>query len=136
MFGYPFYILTQCGIYFSTFPLKQTILTLIVKLYKTISLKHNLKHNITILSSFAHGFCNILTSDTVNDIDDAHTQRPLPLNKSSQPLPLSTLNEHPLDESFDNSDDPTITSTKLSGMILPPHFLTKRSKRISIMSQF
>ena len=35
-FGYPCYILTQCGIYFSTFLFVQATLTLIVKLYKTI----------------------------------------------------------------------------------------------------
>ena len=38
-FGYPWYILTQCGIYFSTFLFVQATLTLIVKLYKTISIQ-------------------------------------------------------------------------------------------------
>ena len=56
LFGYPCYILTQCGIYFSTYLSIQTMLTLIVKLYKTISIKYNLKENITLLSSIAHGF--------------------------------------------------------------------------------
>ena len=55
-FGYPCYILTQCGLYFSTFLFVQATLTLIVKLYKTISVKYNLKKNITIFSSIAHGF--------------------------------------------------------------------------------
>ena len=32
LFGYPCYILTQCGIYFSTYLFLQTMLTLIVKL--------------------------------------------------------------------------------------------------------
>ena len=49
LFGYPCYILTQCGIYFSTFLFVQATLTLIVKLYKTISIKYNLKNNITLL---------------------------------------------------------------------------------------
>ena len=43
LFGYPCYILTQCGIYFSTFLFVQATVTLIVKLYKTISIKYNLK---------------------------------------------------------------------------------------------
>ena len=43
LFGYRCYILTQCGIYFSTFLSVQATLTLIVKLYKTISIKYNLK---------------------------------------------------------------------------------------------
>ena len=42
-FGYPCYILTQCGIYFSTYLFLQTMLTLIFLLYKTISIKYNLK---------------------------------------------------------------------------------------------
>ena len=56
LFGYPCYILTQCGIYFSTFLFVQATLTLIVKLYKTISIKYNLKNNITLFSSIAYGF--------------------------------------------------------------------------------
>ena len=43
LFGYPCYILTQCGIKFSTFLSVQTTLTLIIKLYKTISIKYNPK---------------------------------------------------------------------------------------------
>ena len=39
LFGYPCYILTQCGIYFSTFLFVQSTLTLFVKLYKIISNK-------------------------------------------------------------------------------------------------
>ena len=42
LFGYPCYILTQCGIYFSTFLFVQATLTLIVNFYKTISFKQNL----------------------------------------------------------------------------------------------
>ena len=60
LFGYPCYILTQCGIYVSTFLFVQATLTLIVKLYKTISNKHNLKNNITLFSSVAHGFLMFL----------------------------------------------------------------------------
>ena len=48
LFGYPCYVLTQCGIYFSTFLFIQATLTLIVKLYETISIKYNLKNNITL----------------------------------------------------------------------------------------
>ena len=39
LFGYPCYILTQCGIYFSTFLFKQALITLLIKVYKTISIK-------------------------------------------------------------------------------------------------
>ena len=39
LFGYPCYILTQFGIYFSTFFFIQALFTLIIKIYNTISIK-------------------------------------------------------------------------------------------------
>ena len=56
LFGYPCYILTQCGIYFSSFLIVQATLTLIRKLYKTISIHYYLQQNFTIFTSLAHGF--------------------------------------------------------------------------------
>ena len=76
LFGYPCYILTQYGIYFSTFLVVQATLTLIVKLYKTISIKYNLKNNITIFSSIAHGFFNVLTARMVNDPNVTQNKKP------------------------------------------------------------
>ena len=43
LFGYPCYILTQCGKYFSTFLFVKATITLLVKLYKTIILNILLK---------------------------------------------------------------------------------------------
>ena len=76
LLGYPCYILTQCGIYLSTFLFVQATLKLIVKLYITISTKYNLKNNITLFSSIAHGFYNILTAQMVNDLHDAQNKKP------------------------------------------------------------
>ena len=76
LFGYPCYILTQCGLYFSTFLFVQATLTLIVKLYKTISIKYNLKNKITIFSSIAHGFFIVLTARMVNDLDETQNKKP------------------------------------------------------------
>ena len=70
LFGYSCYLLTQCGIYFATFLFVQAVLTLIIKLNKTISIKYNLKNNITLLSSIAHGFFNVVTAQIVNDLHD------------------------------------------------------------------
>ena len=75
-FGYPCYISTQCGIYFSTFLFVQAHITLIIKLYRTISIKHNLKNNITLLSFIAHGFFKILTAQMVNDLNDNQNKKP------------------------------------------------------------
>ena len=66
-FGYPYYIATQCGIYFSTFLFIREVLTFLLKFYRTISIKYNLKSNISILSSIAHGCFNIVTSEMVTD---------------------------------------------------------------------
>ena len=38
LFGYPYYILTQCGIYFSSFFFIQATITLIIKLFKQFQL--------------------------------------------------------------------------------------------------
>ena len=74
--GYPCYILTQCEIYISKFLFIQAKITVIIKLYKTISIKYNLKQNITTFGSIAHGFFNILTAEMVNDLNDTHHQKP------------------------------------------------------------
>ena len=117
LFGYPCYILTQCGIYFSTFLFIQPTLTLIVKLYKTISIKYNVKNNITSFSSIAHGFFNVLTARMVNDLHDTQSKKPRnPIFKS---------------KSLDHLSD---TSTNLmnhsTGLTSPPPFYTKRPNKL------
>ena len=76
LFGYPCYIITQCGIDFSTFLFVQATVTLIVKHYKTISIKYNLKNNITLFSSIAHGFFNALTARMVSDLNETQNKKP------------------------------------------------------------
>ena len=68
-FGYPCYILTHCGIYFSTFLFIREVLTFLLQLFRTISIKYNLQSNISILISMAHGFFNIVTSELVTDFE-------------------------------------------------------------------
>ena len=68
-FGYPCYILTQCGIYFSTYLFIREVLTFLLKFYRTISIKY-LQSNISILSSIAYGFFNIVTSETITDLNN------------------------------------------------------------------
>ena len=75
LFGYPCYILTQCGIYISTCLFIQTMLPIIAKHYKTISIKYDPKQIFTVLSSIAHGFLNILTADMVNDLKKCSFQK-------------------------------------------------------------
>ena len=46
------------------------VLTFLLKFYRTISIKNNLQSNISILSSIAHGFLNIVTSEMVTDLNN------------------------------------------------------------------
>ena len=131
LFGYPCYILTQCGNYFSTYLFLQTMLTLIVKLYKTISIKYNLKQNITLLNSIAHGFLNILTADMIHDLTNIRSKSS---SKSSHQLPNITYN--PIDESSYNPNETTGISSNPTGITSPPPFYTKRPNRISKMTRF
>ena len=69
-FGYPCYILTQCGICFSTFLFIREVLTFLLKFYRPISIKYSLQSNISILSSIVHGFFNIVTSEMITDLNN------------------------------------------------------------------
>ena len=70
LFGYPCYNLTQCGIYFSTFLFIREDLTFLLRFYRTIRIQYNLQSNTTILSSIAHGYLNIVTSEMVTDLNN------------------------------------------------------------------
>ena len=118
----------------------QALLTLLVKVYKTISIKYNLEQNITIFSSIAHGFFNILTSEMINDLKDAPSKKTaLGPNKISSNFSLSTKTENPLDQTSINSDYPSDNlqlspnrnnhSQNLNGITSPPPFFTKRPTR-------
>ena len=79
-------------------------------------------------------FFNLPTYEMVNDLNGAHTQRPLPPIKNSQHT-LSTITEHPLDKSSVKSDDITSLSTEASGIISTPPFYTKHPQRIPCISR-
>ena len=119
LLGYPCFIFTQCGIYVSTFLFVQATLTLIVKLYETISTKYILKNNITLFSSIAHGFFNILTAQMVNDLHD--TQNKKPKNPFFKSKSLDYL-----------SDTSTILINYSTGITSPSPFYTKRSNKLQI----
>ena len=107
------------------------MLTLIVKLYKTISIKYNLKQNITLLNSIAHGFLNILTADMIHDLKSTRSKSS---SKSSHQLPYIT--DNPIDESSYNPNETTGISSNPTGISSPPPFYTKRPNRISKMTRF
>ena len=119
LFGYLCYILTQCGIYFSTFLFIQATITLIIKLYKKIIIKNNFKHNITLLSSIAHGFFNILTSEMVNDLNETQNKKPKnTLLKSKSFTKISDTSPNLINHS--------------TGIKSPPPFYTKRTNKLQM----
>ena len=117
LFGYPCYILTQSGKNFSTFLFVQATFTLIVKFYKTISNKYNLKNNITLFSSIANGFFNVLTAQMVNDLNETQNKKP----KST------LLKSKSLDNFIDSSTNLNNHSTDVT---FPPPFYTKRPNKL------
>ena len=127
LFGYPCYILIQCGICFSTFLFIQASITLIIKLYKTISIKYNPKQNITIFSSIAPCFFNILTAEMLNNFTDTQHRKPKLAFETSESLTHMTGN--PLD---DYSDNQTNSINNPAGITSPPLFYTKRPIRLHL----
>ena len=117
LFGYPCYILTQGGIFFSTFLFVQATITLIIKLYKTISIKYHLKHNITLSSSIARGFFEFLTAEMVNDLNDTQNQ-----------ITKNTLLKSKSSDKF--SDTSTSLINHSTGITSPSPFYTKRPNKI------
>ena len=101
---------------FSTFLFVQATLTLIIKLYKAISIKYHNKHNITLFSSIAHGFFNILTEEMVNDPNDTQNRKPK----------ITLLKSKTLDIFSDTSTNLINHST---GITSPPPFYTKRPNK-------
>ena len=115
-------------IIFSNFLFIQSTIIFIIKRYKTISIQYNLKRNITIFSSKAHRFVNILTAETVNDLNDTHHHKPELALTGSKSSPMTHVIDNPLGY-FSNSDDQTnhITNPKLFTIT---NFLYKTTKNI------
>ena len=127
LFGYPCYILTQCGIYFSTFLFVQGTLTHIVKLNKTISIKHTLNQNITIFSSIAHSFSFIiLKAEMVNDLNHTHRK------KLELALPTSKSLDNFFDTSNSFSNNQTSSIINPIGITSPSPFYTKRPHKFRL----
>ena len=103
---------------FSSFLFVQATITLLFKLYKTISIESNLKNNFTLFSSIAHGF-NILAAQMVNDLNDNQNKKP-----------KNTLSKS---KSLDHFSDTSTTLIKHStGITSPPPFYTKRHNKLLI----
>ena len=122
LFGFPCYNLTQCGIYFSTFLFIRDVLPLLLRFYRTISIKYNLQSNISILSSIAHGFFNIVTSEMVTDLNNTgkrkriYTKHKITTSENDHILLSEKETHNPIGRYSDN-DSP----------YLPPKYTSKNS---------
>ena len=92
IFGFPCYLLTQCGINFPTFLFLQHVFTFLPKFHNSISIKKRLHENINILSSLAHGFVKYTTPKMVTDLLDAEFDKRQrnPLQHLDDPLEYSS----------------------------------------------
>ena len=76
----------------------------------------------------------LVTAEMVNDLKDSHNRIPLlPIDSSHQ---LSTIFQNALDESSDNSNDPTNTPNKASDNSSQPPFPVKNLKTLPKMTAF
>ena len=75
LFGFLCYILTQCGINFSTFLFVQSVFTFLLKFLRSMSINFRLHENIIILSSLTHGFFKCTTLELVTDLLDAELEK-------------------------------------------------------------
>ena len=122
LIGYPCYILTQCGIYFSTFLFIRAVLIFLLRFYRTNSIKYNLQSNISILSSIAHGFLNIVTSEMVTDLKNTgerkriYTKHKITTSENDQIL-LSEKGTPSQIRRYSDKDSP----------YLPPEYTSKNS---------
>ena len=97
----------------------QATITPIIKLYKTISIKYHLKHNITLFSFFGHGFFNILTAEMVIDLNDTQNRKPKNTLLKSKSL-----------DNFSGTSPNLINHS--TGITSPPPFYTKRPNKFQM----
>ena len=122
LFGYPCYILPQCGIYFSTFLFIREVLTFLFRFYRPISIKYNLQSNISILSLIAYGFLNIVTSEMVTDLNNTgkrkriYTKHKITTSENDQIL-LSEKETPNQIKRYSDNDSPNV----------PPKYTSKNS---------
>ena len=120
-FGFLCYILTECGIYFSTALSVRFLLKMIVSLYQSFKTKILLNENMSFSVVFGHGFRSTFTDpvtkavdtddDDHDDLDDDHkkpTDKPIykkftPLSKNTiTPLDIKLLISHQTTETPPN----------------------------------
>ena len=90
------------------------VLTFLPKFFRTISIKYNLQSRISILSSIAHGFLNIVTSEMVTDLNNTgkrkriYTQHKITTSENDNIL-LSDKETQKKMRKYSDSDSPYLS---------------------------
>ena len=152
LFGYPCYIVTQCGIYFSTALFLQFAFNTLFSIYRSFIVRNLLKKQISVITAFGFGFFGTITKTMMtamiksthspSDSDDSDSPHsPLAKNhtNSSSPKPrppkyhtniktkfLNLKNKSPMQRSPPNSSPikPLSSSVLHSTPIDHPHSST------------
>ena len=96
--------------------------TFLLRFYWTISIKYNLQSNISILSSIAHGFFNIVTSEMVTDLNNTGKRKRIFIKhkittSENDHILLSEKETHNQIRRYSDKDSP----------YLPPKYTNKNS---------
>ena len=96
LFGYPCYILTQCGIYFSTALFLQFAFSTLFSIYRSFTVRNLLKKQISVITALGFGFFGTITKTMMtamiksthssSDFDDSDSPHsPLAKNNTTSP---------------------------------------------------
>ena len=86
LFGYPCYILTQCGIYFSTALFLQFAFNTLFSIYRSFTVRNLLKKQISITTALGFGFFGTITQTMMTAMlkpSNSHSES----DDSDSPLP-------------------------------------------------
>ena len=107
---------------FSTFLFIREVLTFLLKFFRTINIKYNLKSNNSIMSSIAYGFFNIIESEMVTDLNNTgkhkrmYSKHKITTSENDN-IMLSEKGTHDKLRRYSDSDSP----------YLPPKYTSKDS---------
>ena len=72
---------------FSTFMFLHTVISFLIKALKSVTIKYNLKNNISIVAFLTHGFCDVVTSEMITDLNNDGKEK----KQSNQQKRIKTL---------------------------------------------
>ena len=113
LFGYPCYILTQCGIYFSTALFLQFAFNTLFSIYRSFTVRNLLKKQISFLTAFGFGFFGTVTQTMMTAM-------------------IKSTNSHPDSDDSDSPNSPLAKNQTLSSSpnLRPPKYHSQIKTKI------